>query len=181
MSIKQITCALALAAMSLPVVAGNAGLFYFDGALGRGQVNESVTGLQDNNTGLAWNLNVGYNYTDTWAVELGYVSYPNEDFSSTVKGSNNNSLHVAAKGSMVVTDEIRLWSKLGLANVSHKIVGVARPIDESKVTGMIGLGGSYLIQEDFEVGIGLHTTTKSGDVPAMHSGLVSFTWTMSGL
>ena len=78
--------------------------FYIDGNIGYGKVNQKVSNAPKHDTsGIAWNINGGYKFTQNWAADFGYTRYAAEDFGNVpsygpTKAKKPYSVHLAAKG-----------------------------------------------------------------------------------
>ena len=103
----------------------NTGKFYAAIDLGYTALNNSsaINGSTWGPTPGTIRLAGGYNFSENWAVEVGYARSAKSTYNSTVLGvgngaetGQNSSLQAAAVGILSVSDAFSLFAKLGLAN-----------------------------------------------------------------
>ena len=173
--------------------------FFVDGNLGYGDAH----GLEDNHTGsgpdgkgFVWNANVGYKFSENFALEAGYWGYPKVKNTDGGIGSDKGNGDASYSQNFLVAipfkailplDSFHLWAKTGPAWGHTKI-----NIDSNAVTGggndhvtiggkqyqggkynrftwFFGLGAAYHVTESVFVGVGAMYSLKHNPVPAMYS------------
>lgn len=168
---------------------------YFEGNFGYGKVDEKLVPsgeigwMKDNdNTGFSWNADVGYKFSPSWAIELGYNSLPNEKFSTNffsevAEGTDNYFIDLALKGIIPFDSGLSLFAKAGAAYVNHKLtpapfVFVEHSGSNSGYSPLVGLGIGYAITPNFEITVQGNSTFKTNNIPAMMQGTVGLTITI---
>lgn len=133
--------------------------------------NETVSPAYINlNTGIAklYNLptgswvgaiNAGYNFNDTFAVELGYNLLPSSQFGSTTV--TENVFDVAVKGTLPLSEMFSLYGRLGLGvgtngwsgamvNASNCIL-CNNNLSNTYGVGLAGIGASFKLSQHFDL------------------------------
>lgn len=141
----------------------NTGKFYGAIDLGYTALNNSsaINGSTWGPTPGTVRLAGGYNFSENWAVEVGYARSAKSTYNSTVLGigngaevGQNSSLQVAAVGILPVSEAFSLFAKLGLANnrtdytmtsnYGASVAGVG-----SSTSLLTGIGVQYNINRKF--------------------------------
>ncbi len=141
----------------------NTGKFYGAIDLGYTALNNSsaINGSTWGPTPGTVRLAGGYNFSENWAVEVGYAQSAKSTYNSTVLGigsgaevGQNSSLQVAAVGILPVSEAFSLFAKLGLANnrtdytmtsnYGASVAGVG-----SSTSLLTGIGVQYNINRKF--------------------------------
>lgn len=143
---------------------------YVNGQLGYANTNyDSPTPrLNVDSTGFAWRAAGGYQFTQNWAAELGYTSFPNTDF--TVKGLNLDlanvkqyAIDLVAKGMLPVSNGFGLFGTLGAAYLHAKAdTFLGNAGSTSKIQPTFGLGASYDITNNLPVTVSWQHIQKTG-------------------
>lgn len=101
--------------------------------------------VENNNSPNAFKAFVGYDVTDTFAIETGYNAFGKYKFS--VPGSVDFSgVYAAAKGSIKLGESWSLFGKAGLSHVRIDVSGGAAG-DRSATRPMLGIGAGYSLTE----------------------------------
>ena len=147
---------------------------YIDGNIGYAQIQEAVKGShKKDNDGLGWNINAGYKLNPNFAVEGGYLQFPDESFDMKIKGKENHAVSIAAKGILPTKTGFSFFGKLGAAVVNHKLTGpVNNKGTHEELAALAGAGMSYAFTQNLEGNIQGAITSKVNKVPSMY--LLSF-------
>jgi len=145
---------------------------------GYGKVSEQFEGLPRASDGFEAELAIGYNVSDGLGIEVGYQSYANQKFGTTVEGSQNHTYFVGVRGTNDLNEKLKVYGRAGLAFAHHRLVGTNVDTDTSRATLMLGAGLSLALTEGLDLNlIDLHGTLKNGPIPAMYAVGVGLTWT----
>lgn len=90
---------------------------YFEANFGYGKVHQTLSNnLYTSNKGFSWNLVAGFQFTENFAFEGGYVSFPKV---SGDLGYQAEAWYMAFKGIYPVTANFNIFGKLGFAGSSR--------------------------------------------------------------
>jgi len=90
---------------------------YFEVNFGYGKVHQTLSdNLYTNNKGFTWNLVTGFQFTQNFAFEGGYISLPKV---SGDLGYQAEAWYMALKGIYPVTSNFNVFGKLGFASSSR--------------------------------------------------------------
>lgn len=134
--------------------------WYVDANVGTAKVTNAsyASGSSFSNSGVGWNLNVGYKFTPFFAAEAGYTNYANS--TSKVNGvkiatATYYTYDAAGKGILPIGDTgAELFAKLGIAHLNSNVKaenssyatanGIAVSTGTSNVNGYYyALGAAY--------------------------------------
>ncbi|GAB3255667.1 hypothetical protein GCM10027296_24950 [Chitinimonas naiadis] len=116
-------------------------------------MNFGAAGTVDNyNNPTALKLYSGYNFSDQYAVELGYGDFGSWKFTNPAGGKNpdakisSNVFYVAGKQTWNLTDSFALFGKLGVARNYIETTGTnMEKSDHAVIRPMVGMGMDYKI------------------------------------
>lgn len=143
---------------------------YVNGQLGYANTNyDSPTPLINvDSTGFAWRAAGGYQFTQNWAAELGYTSFPNTDVSLAKSDQHlghikQYAIDLVAKGILPVGNSFGLFGTLGAAYLNAKADTIFGKGDStSKIQPTFGLGASYDITNNLPVTVSWQHIQKTG-------------------
>ncbi|MCX7121135.1 MAG: hypothetical protein NTZ67_05100 [Gammaproteobacteria bacterium] len=153
-------------------ISGNAGYGEFD-------VSRDVGATRFNNSGFAWNGNVGYQFSRYFAVETGYTHFANVSESNNIGDSANVSdiygVDLLAKGILPINSQFNVFAKAGAMYLSATPsfgVGNYTFTDNVAVTHYVpelGLGTAYYVSSNVSVSLQAITTFKTDNMPATYA------------
>jgi OOP family OmpA-OmpF porin len=145
-----LTSTLALAAMFVAPFAQADDKVYLGGAVGqRSTLTLSTDGAQQKaiNEPRSFNLHAGYEWNEHVAMEAGYTRFGKYRFA----GGENislDTLYVAAKGSVALSDRFSVFGRAGIAQHTLKLAGsTADDGKYGKARPMFGAGVAYRVSE----------------------------------
>lgn len=120
-------------------------------------LNTGFATMQSLPTG-SWtgNVNVGYNFNDSFALEGGYSLFANQQFGAT---TTTNIFDVAAKGTLPLSDIFSLYGRLGIGLGINGWSGqsgtgncaLCQSNDNTYMLGLAGIGGSFALDKNFDL------------------------------
>jgi len=145
-----------------------AGLFV-SGNLGYGKVDYKKSDFSTppttfDNSGLAWNANVGYQFNQYLAVEGGYTHFAQTK--ATVNGvsltSSLGGFGLNAKGILPINEQFNVFAKAGAIDLNETVeakeAGASDKVTGSSWTPELGLGASYNVNKNAALTLqGIHT------------------------
>lgn len=142
------TAALLAATLSAPAVRA-ADTFYLGAGIGtRGTLNLDTPAGKIQNTNHPRPLRVfgGYNLTDNFAIEAGYIDFGKYKFSvpSTVDIST---FHIAARGNIKFGESWSVFAKAGASRIKVEQTGVNLG-DLSDTRPLLGIGAGYAVTKN---------------------------------
>ena len=133
-----------------------------------------VTTIDDD--GFGGRLYGGYQFTENWAVELGWTLYADTDV--TVGGTKTDmsqwAIDLVAKGIIPLSNGFSVYGKLGPAYVDSDRGG-SLGSDEDEFTLAYGLGTSYAFSRNFEADLSwtrVHGQSVIGDADLFALGAI---------
>lgn len=153
--------------------------FYYGINLGYANVNEKIVAayggsVTSKTDGFGWNINAGYLFNNYFALEINFLSYPNEKFDPVANGENNCAGALAAVGILPFDNGLSVFGKLGFAGVHHSLIANSNYfLDGGNVDGKVaialfcGVGIGYAITQHVGLNIGANITSKNGNIPSM--------------
>jgi len=183
--------ALAIVAAATLTATAHAGDLYVVGSVGQSRLDVKKSDydtpltaagvkLQSSSlsrTDTAWKAQVGYRFSEVFAVEGGYVDLGKATYSATATGGVVNGslkasgLNLAAVGNLPLGDAFTVFGKLGViaarveGEVSASGVGGSYSGSNSSTNlrGNWGIGASYAIDHNFAVRVEAEQFSKLGD------------------
>lgn len=168
--------AFSLTAIGMPNLTNR---FYVGANLGYAKIKEFGKNVRnDNNHGIAWNLNVGDQFHKNFAAELGFTKYPDEIFGNdSVTAERNMAFYLAAKAIYPWQHDISFFAKLGPAYMHHTLKNAGRSTgSHRKVTLFGGAGAELAITKNVSANIQFTATAKNDKIPAMLMGSVGLAY-----
>ncbi|MBV8803243.1 MAG: porin family protein [Gammaproteobacteria bacterium] len=162
---KQTRIALLLSLAMCPLVSAQAAMplpagWYLEGNVGEANVSnvDYASNSTNNNSGIAWNANVGYKFMPFFAFEGGYSTYGNtnvESYNTKVAKATSQTYDIAGKVMLPIQNSgFEFLAKLGIGRTRTHITesnpnyvtahGITVNAGTNLATSVIyGLGGEY--------------------------------------
>lgn len=170
---KRIKIALLLILIMCPLVSAKAAMplpvgWYLEGNIGEANVSnvDYASNSTNNNTGIAWNVNVGYKFMPFFAFEGGYSTYGNtnvESYNTKVAKATSQTYDIAGKVMLPIQNSgFEFLAKLGLGRTRTHVVAsdpgyaTAHSITVNAGTDLAtsviyGLGGEYAFTPNIQM------------------------------
>ncbi|WP_367607432.1 porin family protein [Legionella sp. W05-934-2] len=145
---------------------------YIEGNIGYSYIKEKVINSgNDNNDGVGWNVNGGYQFDPNWAVEAGFTQHTDETFGGGLRpptGSENHVIDAVIKGIYPLVNSVHLFAKIGPAWVHHTLnnAGIVTGT-HTRVALYGGVGGDTALTRNLLLTVQVNGSSKGGNVPAM--------------
>lgn len=170
---QLIVCAAAM--LNSPLYHANGSMLqgvYLEGNLGYSYVREEVINSgNNNNDGVGWNANLGYQVDRNWAVEGGFTEHTNETMGAgprPTRGTENYVVDAAVKGSYPLQRNVNVFAKLGPAYVHHKLKNAGtRSGSHARLAAYGGVGAEVSVRKKLALTVQINGNSKGGLVPAM--------------
>lgn len=169
-ALASVTVGMAAATNSMNASSGNsffnnsASGIFISGNLGYGSVTAEnsdygLTPTSLNHDGLAWNVNLGYQFNPYFAVEVGYIAMPDVTANFAANIANKATLDgfaIDAKGILPINQKVDLFAKAGAIDMSQKQTvsvsgATADTVSGSAWTPELGLGADYNVTKNVAI------------------------------
>lgn len=114
----------------------------------------------------------GYDFDQTFGVELGYTDFRSSDYSYTLNGvnrtgtSDGKSYYVAGKATMPVNEQFSVFGKLGAANNKRTFNDPVFSGSDTKTELYAGVGAQYNFNPKVAVSLEYERYGKNQDIGA---------------
>ncbi|MBA5606986.1 outer membrane beta-barrel protein [Duganella sp. FT3S] len=142
----------AIAALAAPLAA-QADNAYVGANIGRAEQKlEIPSGTGTENT-TGFKLYGGYNYTNNFGAEVGYVDFRKVEGSDSGYGASSkpSAIYAAATGTLPLNAQFSLFGKLGVAynhtTIEAWLPGQFYSTSKNKTQAMIGIGASFALDQ----------------------------------
>ena len=146
---KKLGFILLSAALVMPLAAHAEGSYV---KLGVGQSEYKVDSASENKT--ATSIAYGFSVNKNFGVEVGYVNFGKIESSTedTYVSMKNQSVYLAAVGTLALTDAFSIYGKLGATSNRFEAgvdsLGLSGSVRETKTRPLLGVGLAYNFTKD---------------------------------
>lgn len=156
-SIKPLHALAALIIGALPTVAAADGHWYFGGAIGTANIDETISGFGFNADSTSYRFYGGRQFNDYFGLEAGYLDLGNFNEQVLVGGSvvpisaDADGFTFAAVGSVAAGEKFRLHATIGsfFWDGANEIAGVNSNVSDANI--FFGVGLSYALTENMSL------------------------------
>lgn len=127
--------------------------FYAGAGIGLTQIEDSDQGESFDDSPFGWKILAGYDFTDNFAVEGGYLNSGKAE--DTVFGENVEveltAFVISAVGLMPVSDTVQLFGKLGFYSGEQEVTAFGVTVDDDDDGLTVGAGLRFRASDNFVI------------------------------